>query len=289
MICKKPFNGYPCGQCMTCRINRRRLWAHRLMLEGKKHGDACVVTLTYSQDFGPLSNSLRSDQVQRWLKRLRLSMEPTRLRFFLCGEYGDDNHRPHYHLVLYGVPLPPEHIPDFRCRCSTCSLIRTTWGLGFVYVDNLTWESAQYVCGYVVKKMTKRDDSRLMGRHPEFTRMSLKPGIGATAMEDVATTLQDRVGAAAVSSLGDVPIVLQHGRTKLPLGRYLRRRLRREMGAEDLRETDSARRKKAEALRTLSEDIGVAEARQKLKLDIEHERIRQIETREKIWRKKGSL
>lgn len=258
------------------------------MLEARKHGDHCVATLTYSNDFGPVSNSLRPDQVQRWLKRLRDHAE-SKLRFFLCGEYGDEGERPHYHVVLYGLGLPPEHVPDHRCKCSTCALIRRTWFLGHVYVDSLTWESAQYVCGYVVKKMTRRDDSRLKGRHPEFVRMSRKPGLGATAMEDVATTLSDRVGAAAVSSLGDVPVVLQQGKTKLPLGRYLRRRLRHEMGATDLRETDSARRKKAEALRALSEDIGVAKARQKLKLDIEHERIRQIETREKIWRKKGSL
>jgi len=117
----------------------------------------------------------------------------------------------------------------------------------------------------------------------------LRPGIGASAMEDVARSLSDAPGAKAVSSLGDVPVVLQHGRRKLPLGRYLRRRLRHEMGAEDLREPDAARRKKGETLRALSEGYGVVAARKALKMDIEHERILQIETRAKIWRKKGSL
>lgn len=288
MICKKPWNGYPCGQCMPCRINKRRLWTHRLILEGHKHAEKCVVTLTYSEAFGPLSNSLRPRQVQRWLKRLRERAQQ-QLRFFLCGEYGDENGRPHYHLVLYGLGLPLEHVNDYRCKCSTCSLVRDTWGLGFVYVDHLTWESAAYVCGYVTKKMTSSQDPRLGNRHPEFVRMSLRPGIGASAMQDVANSLNDAPGARAVSALGDVPLILQHGPKKFPLGRYLRRRLRHEMGAEDLREPDSARKVKATQLRALSEAIGTAQARKKLKLDIEHERIRQIETRERIWRKKGTI
>jgi hypothetical protein len=259
------------------------------MLEYYKHAGSCVVTLTYSSEFGPLSNSLRPLQVQRWLKRLREAAKPRKLRFFLQGEYGDDGERPHYHAVLYGLELPLEHIKDYRCKCSTCLLLRNTWGLGFVYADHVSWEALAYICGYVLKKMTRKGDPRLAGRAPEFARMSLRPGLGATAMSDVAGTLSDAQGAKAVSSLGDVPFVLQHGRKKLPLGRYLRRQIRREMGATDLREPDAARKKKGEVMRALSEAVGVTKARSLLKWDIEHERIRQIENRERIWRKKGCL
>ena len=45
-----------------------------------------------------------------------------------------------------------------------------------------------------VQKMTAKDDPRLSGRPPEFCRMSLKPGIGADAMWDVASDFRRFIG-----------------------------------------------------------------------------------------------
>lgn len=56
--------------------------------------------------------------------------------------------------------------------------------------------------------------------------MSLRPGIGATAMEDVARAYVH--GHVEVAK--DVVGALQHGKRLLPLGRYLRCRLRKELG-----------------------------------------------------------
>lgn len=36
------------------------------------------------------------------MKRLRKYLEPVKVRFFACGEYGDNTYRPHYHLILFG-------------------------------------------------------------------------------------------------------------------------------------------------------------------------------------------
>lgn len=57
--------------------------------------------------------------------------------------------------------------------------------------------------------------------------MSLRPGIGAHLMDDVASTLlqYDLVDV-------DVPSGLRHGSTIWPLGRYLRRRLRQRVGLQ---------------------------------------------------------
>ena len=98
--------------------------------------------------------------------------------------------------------------------------------------------------------MTRTDDPRLGDRHPEFSRMSLRPGIGADMMHEYASSLLqfDLVDAAQ----GDVPSSLRHGSRTLPLGRYLTRRLRTLVGKEANapQETISAR---AEEMRPLFE------------------------------------
>lgn len=212
---------FGCGQCLPCRISRRRIWSHRMLLESVVHGDSAFVTLTYDDDHKPAFGSLRPKDAQDWLKRLRKFIAPKKVRYFLVGEYGEQTQRPHYHAALFGMsPLEWD-------------TIEKTWGLGYTHVGDLTWDSAQYIAGYVTKKMTSPDDLRLKGRHPEFARMSLKPGIGAVAMEAVAMSLQTEHGTDLVGTVGDVPSSLSHGRRQKPLGRYLRSILRRKCGNEE--------------------------------------------------------
>lgn len=117
---------------------------------------------------------------------------------------------------------------DLKC-CEHCDLIFQTWEKGGIYVGALETKSAQYVAGYVMKKMTSARDYRLNGRHPEFARMSLKPGLGESAMHDVANEL---LRFNLDLTLDDVPVVLRHGKKLLPIGRHLRRRLRLMTGKE---------------------------------------------------------
>lgn len=239
MLCRNPFmqgmHAYPCRQCFPCRLNRRRLWTHRIILESLCHSANAFVTLTYAEDALPAGASLNPSDLRNWLKRFRKRISPSRVRFYAVGEYGDDTQRPHYHAALFGYPgcdcgavnrLRPLSRP---ANCAHCSLVSSTWSLGLVDVGHLTPESAQYIAGYVVKKMTMRDDPRLAGREPEFARMSLRPGIGLNAMHDVASTiLQFNLD----STQADVPVSLRHGKKELPLGTYLRQQLRTMIGKE---------------------------------------------------------
>lgn len=101
-----------------------------------------------------------------------------------------------------------------------------------MYLGRLEDDSAGYMAGYVTKKMTHKDDVRLKGRMPEFGRMSLKPGIGFSALWDIADALMRH---ELENILVDVPDSLQHGdKKKLPLGRYLRRRLRELVGKNEV-------------------------------------------------------
>lgn len=220
MLCKNPYTGYAvpvgCGQCNPCRINRRRVWAGRQLFESLCHEENSFLTLTYSNEFLPEGGSLVPEHLQKWIKRFRKAIEPRKVRFFAVGEYGDETFRPHYHASLFGVG------PSF------VDVVRRTWGMGHVGLYEFNQKTAQYVSAYVVKKMTSFEDPRLDGRHPEFARMSLRPGIGAEFMARVGVQLLSGPGFSSLALSGDVPFQLNHDGRSVPLGRYLRKRLQDE-------------------------------------------------------------
>lgn len=121
-----------------------------------------------------------------------------------------------------------------------------TWGLGNIFIGELNANTAQYIAGYVCKKMTAADDIRLNGRKPEFARMSLKPGIGASMMDEVASILLQM----DESDLEDVPTSLRHNGRLMPLGRYLRQQLRLRIG-RDKKSPTSILEKRKEEMRPL--------------------------------------
>lgn len=202
---------------MPCRINKRRQWTARIVLEAGLHQQSAFVTLTYAD---PAPWELQPRDLQLFLKRLRSSY-PAPLRFFGVGEYGDKTFRPHYHLALFGLSFLDEGFVD------------KAWQLGFVHCGELNTQSAAYIAGYVCKKMTGKDDPRLEGRHPEFARMSLRPGIGRRAMAGVASGLVNDGGSKALLASGDVPGAARVDGKLMPIGRYLKGALRQEVGWND--------------------------------------------------------
>lgn len=215
---------------MPCRFNKRRIWAHRIILEAALQKDNCFLTLTYDEKHAPKNGSLNPKHLQDFLKRFRKSVSPLKVRYFGVGEYGDTTERPHYHLALFGYPTCRRGStlirPDREC-CSVCTFVKRSWTFGNVYLGRLERESAGYIAGYVTKKLTRADDERLRGRHPEFARMSNRPGIGADMMDEVASTM---LAVENLDDIEDVPSALRHGSKLMPLGRYLRRRLRSRIG-----------------------------------------------------------
>lgn len=269
MKCNKPYMykgviPFGCGQCMSCRKNRRRLWQHRLMLESMKHEKSCFVTLTYADEHLPKDGSLNPKDLQDFLKRLRRAIEPFKIRYYAVGEYGETTFRPHYHIALFGISRDSH------------DLIHNAWGLGLIDSgrDNINKDSAQYICGYVTKKMTKKDDPRLNGKHPEFARMSLKPGIGAGIVDDLVNVLTTSNGCEYILRNSDVPMSLNHGENKSwPLGRYIRRLLRErlgfpETGAQEGWEEQCKIRAQEEMLQLCIQNGYITQIAQEEKIDI---------------------
>lgn len=190
------------------------------MLESRLHEASYFCTLTYDKEHLPCDMSVSIRDVQLFLKRFRELVSPVKVRYFIVGEYGDVSLRPHYHAVLFGLPAV----------LGVKETLEKAWKMGHVHLGVLTEASASYVVSYTTKGMTGAADVRLKGRRPEFARMSLKPGIGAGAMEEFAHGLRTKAGRKFMSETGDVVSRYRSDGQHWPLGRYLRRQLRKGLG-----------------------------------------------------------
>lgn len=262
------------------------------MLEAVQRTDNCFVTLTYDDEHLPDGGTLAPKETSDWLKRFRKSIAPARIRYYLVGEYGDLTNRPHYHAAIFGYPNCEYGRSRYDGRrktcCPTCDRVRDSWGLGNILVGSLEEHSAQYIAGYVVKKLTAPDDPRLNGRHPEFARMSLRPGIGADAMHEVASVL---LTLGLDKSQPDVPSALRHGAKTLPLGRYLRRKLRLLIGQPESA-PDAVLQEQAEQMLDLYKATLNAEEVTSFKqaaINASKQAILNMETRSKIFKQRKSL
>jgi hypothetical protein len=180
----------PCGRCIGCRLVRVRSWAIRCMHESQMHDVSSFVTLTF--DEAHYRPSLDYVDFQRFMYRLRKRFGPT--RFFVCGEYGDENFRPHYHCLLFGRTFSDASACGSNIYRSPH--LEALWPFGFSSFGSVTYESAAYVAGYACKRISgppaKRHYERvdistgeIIDVVPEFGHMSLKPGIGYTGGESV--------------------------------------------------------------------------------------------------------
>lgn len=287
MLCENPYTigclPCPCTRCFPCRVNKRRLWATRMLLESFKHGDSCFVTLTYDDKNKPSDNSLYPKDTQLWFKRIRKVLAPQEIRYFMVGEYGDQTQRPHYHGVLFGLDAATAGGSDGQS-----GIVRDTWGLGFSYVGAFNIDVAQYVAGYVTKKMTQGKDKRLYGRHPEFARMSLRPGIGAFSAEDFARVLASPFGLVSIKESGDVPTSFRLASKSLPLGRYIRGKIRELLTPGQKDAPAQATQKYALSMRVMLEDAlknseNASKSFGKILVDMNKQKINNLRARTKIY------
>lgn len=176
----------PCGKCIECLNDYSTEWAYRLMNECACHLSSCIITLTYEKTNGELNKR----DLQLFLKRLRRRIEPLKIRYFACGEYGSKGLRPHFHIIVFGW-CPNDLV--FLKKTPKGSIlfdsdfVRTIWNKGFISVGNVSLESCKYSAKYL-QKLNKIDGKKIQ----PFICMSLKPGIGFKyAIENVVDILKE--------------------------------------------------------------------------------------------------
>jgi len=182
----------PCGQCMGCRLDKARAWAMRLHVEGLSHTQSCFITLTYDEENIPENDSLNPTDFNRFIRRFRKRLRPTRIRYYGVGEYGGKFDRPHYHAIIFGYDFPDRRIYLDRgsYTIDNSIILSNLWPHGHATVQNNSLEAAAYVSKYAVKKITGEkakswyervdtDTGEIVNLLPEFARMSRNPGIGS--------------------------------------------------------------------------------------------------------------
>ena len=146
------------------------------------HERNCFITLTYSPENLPPDLSLDVSHFQIFMKWLRMQTG-CKVRFFHCGEYGEKEHRPHYHACLFGYDFEDRKLWTMRngIPLYQSAELSSIWSLGYSSVGTVTFQSAAYVARYITKKITGPEaEAHYNGRRPEYTTMSRRPGIGST-------------------------------------------------------------------------------------------------------------
>lgn len=219
----------PCGQCRGCRSQRSREWGIRCSHEASIHGhNNCFLTLTYDDDHLPADYSVRKEALQLFMRRLRKRFGAG-IRFFACGEYGDNTLRPHYHVLLLNFDFPDKVLLCERKghRVYTSKALRELWPDGLHEIGSVTAASANYVARYCVKKRTGAQasdhytrfspvDGSMHRVEPEFANMSRG---GRGGLGGIGTPWFEKFGSDAFPS----DFVIIDGRKVRPPRFYLRK------------------------------------------------------------------
>lgn len=160
------------------------------MHEAHSHELSAFITLTYDDKHIPANGSLKKDDVQRFLKRLRHHIK-VKIKYYYCGEYGPTTNRPHYHVCLFGYDFADKILWKRNANGDnvyTSAQLQQLWPLGHSTTGTLTWNSAAYTARYIMKKMTgpaaqshyEQIDNitgEITERLPEYTDMSRRPAL----------------------------------------------------------------------------------------------------------------
>ncbi|AXH73131.1 MAG: replication initiator protein [Microviridae sp.] len=185
----------PCRKCLGCQIDYSREWRDRMIFELHDNPKAIFLTLTYNDEHLTFSNkgcpTLVVADVQKFMKRLRKHFNGTRIRFYLAGEYGSRNLRPHYHAIIYGIDLSdfpdlyPRGYNELKQAYYSSPTMEKIWKNGFIIMSEVTSRTCAYVARYVTKKQGNNSVFHVSRETlPEFNLSSRNPGLGLLNSRD---------------------------------------------------------------------------------------------------------
>lgn len=199
-----------CGRCMPCHMKYCNQWAFRMNIHYNQNFIAHCVTLTYDQKHLPRVYDKKSKKAymtltkihpQQFFKKLRqnhtrkFGKKAPKLSYFLCGEYGGELNRPHYHAIIFNAH------PD---------QILQSWQHGSVYFgDNNIDATLKYTLKYSLKSRIYQ----LNHKNRPYIRpfMLCSQGIGSSIINGNPKQV--------------LPEEVQLGKLNMPLPRYYTKKL----------------------------------------------------------------
>jgi hypothetical protein len=164
------FLAIPCRKCALCRKRNAREWMFRAVAETQSSRSVpYFITLTYNPANRPV-DGVDKKHVQDFLKRLRQILTrdydyTETIRYFAAAEYGSHTKLPHYHLILWNMPINMSAMDVYkivhqawsaRKRVYNKLTHRFDWDyvgeLGFVYCKPCTQGGIQYCMKYMRKE-----------------------------------------------------------------------------------------------------------------------------------------
>lgn len=179
----------PCGKCELCLKARAREWTTRLLHELSYYDSSMFVTLTYNDENLPIDGSLSKRALRLFIKRFRKRISPRRIKYYGCGEYGEESFRPHYHLIMFGVKKG-DFVPTgskFYAHEDWINL-KSRESLGNIYLGSVTNASIRYVANYISKKSLKPNCT------VEAPFQVQSQGIGERFAKDNEKQIKDNLG-----------------------------------------------------------------------------------------------
>jgi len=246
----------PCGKCLSCRLERARETAVRCVHEAQMHENSSFITLTYS-DENLKSPTLDYTHIQKFLKKLRKTQnEP--LSIFATGEYGDQNKRPHWHLLIFNYrPADSTYLRsnDRGDKLYKSDTLDDLWGYNDSTakpneIGEVTFQSAGYVARYATKKLYHGHD----GTHPyePISRRSTKHAIGKLWIEKYWKQTFD---------LGYIMLPTSNGPVRCSIPRYYEKWLKKH---EPLAWRDYVTKLKLENIKKAEHKEALADKKEKL-------------------------
>lgn len=160
------------------------------MHEAELYDRNCFITLTYDDQHLPSDYGVHVRHLQLFMKRLRKAY-PYRIRFYACGEYGEQSLRPHYHALLFNHDFLDKTVWSKKrdILLFTSEKLSELWPYGLATLGTVTFQSAAYCARYTLKKIggdraathylrQHPITGKIHTVHPEFSVMSRRPGIG---------------------------------------------------------------------------------------------------------------
>lgn len=160
----------PCRKCALCRKRNARDWMFRAVAETQySRSVPYFITLTYNNKHRP-ADGVQKEDVQKFLKRLRQILArdhnfTEEIRYFAAAEYGSNTKLPHYHLVLWNMPISFSAMDVYKVVLQAWSVRKRVYNklthrfdwaylgeIGFVYCKPCTQGGIQYCMKYMRKE-----------------------------------------------------------------------------------------------------------------------------------------